>query len=314
MKLFSVAIPAYKREFLAEAIGSVVAQTYGNWELIIVDDASPNNLDSVVAPFLDDTRVHYFKNSSNIGAVDVVDNWNKCLKYSAGDFFICMGDDDRLLPDCLQNLSVLMDKYPDFGVYHSRTQTISSDGSLVDTLEERPETENSLEMMLGRWQGRAQYIGDFCFRSDLLKKNGGFAKFPLAWGADDVSAYIASKGDGANLSDGVANSNIPGFQYRESASSISSDSNYRIKLNALISCREWFRKDLDSRKKKGGIFPEGLEDAFAAKFKSFSEYYVRKDATRSPGSCFYWLKHKKATGLSFIDIIVLSLKGIITGR
>ena len=112
---FTIAIPAYKRRFLKEAIDSVIAQTYSHFELVIVDDASPDDLFSVVSQYEDD-RIRYYRNEVNIGAVNVVDNWNKCLKYSTGDYIICMGDDDRLLPCCLEELVTLMDKYPGLGV------------------------------------------------------------------------------------------------------------------------------------------------------------------------------------------------------
>ncbi len=98
---FSITIPAYKKRYLAEAIESVIRQSYNDFELIIVDDCSPEDLYSIVQSF-SDSRIKYFRNQTNCGAIDVVDNWNICLSYCTGDFVICMGDDDRLLPNCLE--------------------------------------------------------------------------------------------------------------------------------------------------------------------------------------------------------------------
>lgn len=94
---FSITIPTYKSRYLKEAIESVVSQTYTDWELIIVDDCSPEDLPSIVQPFLTDSRIRFYRNEKNCGAVNVVDNWNICLGYCTGDYVICMGDDDRLL-------------------------------------------------------------------------------------------------------------------------------------------------------------------------------------------------------------------------
>ena len=97
---FSVTIPAYKDKYLGETIDSVLAQTYSNFEVVIVNDASPYDLDSIVAQY-DDPRIRYFKNEKNCGARHVVDNWNICLGHATGEYLICMGDDDNLTPRCL---------------------------------------------------------------------------------------------------------------------------------------------------------------------------------------------------------------------
>ena len=116
MMNFSIIIPAFKKTFLDEAIQSVCTQTYQDWELIIVDDCSPENLYAIVEPYLKDQRIRYYRNEKNCGAVDVVDNWNICFSYCKGDYVICMGDDDRLLPCCLAEYKTLIEKYPGLNV------------------------------------------------------------------------------------------------------------------------------------------------------------------------------------------------------
>ena len=82
---YSVTVPACKAQFLAECIDSILAQTYKNFELIIVNDASPQDLDSIVSKY-DDPRIRYYKNKVGFGAEHVVGNWNKCLEYATGDY------------------------------------------------------------------------------------------------------------------------------------------------------------------------------------------------------------------------------------
>ena len=55
---FSVTVPAYKAQFLAECIDSILAQTYKNFELIIVNDELLQNWEGIVSKY-DDQRIRY---------------------------------------------------------------------------------------------------------------------------------------------------------------------------------------------------------------------------------------------------------------
>lgn len=231
--LFTIAIPAYKRRYLKEAIDSCLSQTYDNWELVIVDDASPEDLDSVIKQF-SDPRIRSYRNEINFGAIDVVDNWNKCLGYAKGDYIICMGDDDCLSNNCLCEYHRLINKYPNLNVYHAWTEQIDEDGNRIRILEPRSEWESTLALIYYRWRGRQQYIGDFCYSVKHLKENNGYYYLPLAWGADDVTAIRASKNKG------IANSKYPIFKYRVSNLTISkSTEQTEIKLKSLQEEKEF---------------------------------------------------------------------------
>ena len=309
-----MAIPAYKASFLEEAVRSVVCQTFQDWELVIVDDCSPADLRAIVSPFLHDSRVHYYRNSRNFGALDVVDNWNKCLEYCTGEYVICMGDDDRLLPGCLEDLAVLIEKYPSLGVYHIQAEKIDGSGRVSESLESRPEFEDALEMILRRWRGREQYVGDFCFRADLLMRNGGFYKLPLAWGSDDVTSFLAARGDGEAITDGVANTGRPGFQYRENTETITASGNSDTKMEAMTLCADWFegyfasctpRSEADA-KRINAAAQEGR-----AHFKDVFRDYVKKDVGADPARLGHWLKERRSCRLSAPDICYQGLKGIV---
>lgn len=214
---FSVTVPAYKAQFLKECIDSILAQTYQNFELIIVNDASPQDLDSIVAQY-HDPRIRYYKNKVGFGAEHVVGNWNKCLEYATGDYIICMGDDDKLLPNCLEDYVDLIDRYPNLNIYHTMTEIIDSNSLVYDIQESRPERESMLAMIWGRFNGRKQFIGDWLFKVSKLRENGGFYFLPYAWSSDFLSSVIASK------ESGVANNLKPGFLYRNSRITISNSS------------------------------------------------------------------------------------------
>ena len=78
--LFSILVPAYKMQYLKECIDSILSQTYDFFEVIIVDDASPYDIWSVMSLY-NDKRIRYFRNEVGFGTLNVVGNWNKCLDY-----------------------------------------------------------------------------------------------------------------------------------------------------------------------------------------------------------------------------------------
>ena len=226
----SITIPAYKDKFLKETIDSVLAQTYQNYEIVIVNDASPYNLDRIVSGF-DDPRINYFKNEKNCGAKDVVDNWNICLSHASGEFVMCIGDDDKLTPRCIQDFIDLIKKYPDLDLYHARSEIIDDNSNFVCLLEKRPVWESVYSLM---YYPRNTHLGDWLFRTETLRKNGGFYKLPYGWQSDDISAFIAA------ASHGVANTQEVGFQYRGNGLSISHDLTcIEDKINAVHHAIKW---------------------------------------------------------------------------
>lgn len=237
---FSITIPAYKQRFLAEAIDSCLSQTYSDFELIIVNDHSPEDLDSIVKRY-SDSRIRYYVNERNCGAVDVVDNWNKCLGYAKGDYVICMGDDDCLLPYCLEEYVKLIEQYPGLSVYHAWTQLINEQSEVVMFQEQRPQYESAYAFLWHRWMFRNwQYIGDFLFDIKKLRNQGGFYKLPLAWTSDEITAFRAA------LDAGIANTQQPSFQYRINSQTISNVGSARIKLQATSLAKQWYEETLNS--------------------------------------------------------------------
>ena len=222
---FSIFIPAYKVSFLKEAIQSVVCQSYPDWELIILNDSSPYDIESVVRDF-DDKRISYLVNPKNVGAVDVVNNWNKCLEMSSGEYVICIGDDDMLHKDCLKVYYDYIIKYPNVNAFHSRSIIVNEKGENLYLTDARPEMESVFALMSHRMK-EEQFIGDFCFKASVLKSVGGYYYLPLAWGSDDMTAFLCSK------SNGIVNVSTPIFYYRKSSVNITSTGSSELKIKSL---------------------------------------------------------------------------------
>lgn len=307
---FSITIPAYKQKYLSEAIESCLAQTYQEFEVIIVDDASPEDLKSVVDKF-DDTRIRYYRNEKNCGALNVVDNWNICLSYATGDYVICMGDDDKLLPNCLETYASLMEKYPNLSIYHGLTEIIDENSEVSNIQEARPEREGVFSMINGRLRNhRLQYIGDWAMSRERLNQMHGYVKKPMAWGSDDLTAYQLA------LQNGVANSQIPIFQYRVSSLTISNSGHYREKAKTQMDVFSDIEKLLASE----SCLHDGKEETFKiSTLKMIPELkrmsiqgYMRSDMreTGMLSGFIWWLRNIHQYGFSRKEVVKTWVKSL----
>lgn len=305
---FSITIPAYKQKYLNEAIESCLAQTYKDFELIIVDDASPEDLKSVVERF-QDSRIRYYRNEKNCGALKVVDNWNISLGYATGDYVICMGDDDRLLPNCLEEYSRLIEKYPDLDIYHGMTEIIDENSRVTNMQEARPEREGIYSMIIGRLRNcRMQYIGDWLFKRTALEQLNGYVNMPMAWGSDDLTAYIVAKNKG------VANTQIPVFQYRINSLTISNSGHYREKTKVHINVLN----RVETLLKNGEGKVDGIEEVYRkAMLKKMAELkrltvsdYMRADMLSKGrmAGLFWWIRNIHQFGISKKKVIKVWIK------
>lgn len=101
MPYFSVIIPTYNRAtFIGKAISSVLSQSFADFELIIVDDASTDNTAEIVHSF-EDSRIIYIKNETNL---ERCRSRNKGISVAKGQYICFLDSDDYHLPTHLQVL------------------------------------------------------------------------------------------------------------------------------------------------------------------------------------------------------------------
>ncbi len=105
----SVIIPTYNRAvLLPRAVGSVLAQTYADFELLVVDDCSTDGTPAVIAGFAD-PRVHPLRHDTNRGQSAAV---NTGLANARGEFVAFLDDDDEFTPDSLADRVAALDAAP----------------------------------------------------------------------------------------------------------------------------------------------------------------------------------------------------------
>ena len=301
---YSITIPAYKAKFLSECLESVLSQTYDDYEVIILNDCSPEDIKGIVegvSSHKNGNKIRYYENEINVGAVDVVDNWNKLLELVKGDYVICMGDDDKLHPDCLRQYARMIEKYPNCDVFHVRTEIIDENSSKIALQSERKEVESAYEML---WHGicgkRVQFIGDFLYKSMTLKRKGGFYYMPLAYTSDWITCMMIGK------ENGIVDLNDVLFYYRSSSQTITSTGNRRLMIDAWWKYKDWildFLKDIPSNEADRWFRSEVLNSIeFARKNSILND--IALDIKAAPlTNTVYWCKRRREYGLSITDIM-----------
>lgn len=116
--LVSIVVPTYNYgRFIGEMLESVLAQTYQNWECIIVDDGSDDGTDVIVARFAEtDTRIKYFR-QENRGQPAAL---NTGLKNFAGKYLQILDADDLIEPQKLERQVESLEKRPEVDIVYSR--------------------------------------------------------------------------------------------------------------------------------------------------------------------------------------------------
>jgi glycosyltransferase involved in cell wall biosynthesis len=177
----SVGIPVYNgSDYIAEAIGSVLGQTFSDFELIVCDNCSTDNTAVIVRSF-DDPRIRYIRNSENLG---LVGNSNRCLELARGNYISILHHDDIMMPDNLKRKVRLLNEHSDVGLVHSNICIIDPLGKVVSqNIWARESRKDYVEKGMTIFHrllralplGASIFIGAVLARRECYERLGGFS-------------------------------------------------------------------------------------------------------------------------------------------
>lgn len=117
--LVSICIPTYNRaDMVGMAIDSALAQSYQNIEVLVVDNASQDNIESVVAGY-HDSRLKFYKNSKNLG---LFGNFNRCVELSRGEYIHILHSDDFIDPHFTETCVEFLESHPNVAMTFGSVQ------------------------------------------------------------------------------------------------------------------------------------------------------------------------------------------------
>lgn len=184
MPQVSVVIPTYNhRDTVGAALDSVFAQTFGDHEVIVVNDGSPDDTAVVLRPYLD--RIRYVEQpNAGQGAAR-----NRGIAMASGEFVALLDDDDAWPADKLAWQVAAMRARPDVVLAYGEDVRVDAAGDLLPPTPrrgyKRPSGHAYRDFLEGCWIASP---GQTLIRRTALARVGGFD--PGVWGSDDWDLYL----------------------------------------------------------------------------------------------------------------------------
>ena len=140
LPLVSVGLPTFNRaSSLTKAVNSVLQQTYPNIQLIISDNASTDETQSICEKFSqDDQRVTYIRQKANLGAAN---NFTEVLEQSTGDYFMWLGDDDWIDDEYIFECVSVLISNPEYSLVAGKAEYFTNEnfkyqGNIINLQQE----------------------------------------------------------------------------------------------------------------------------------------------------------------------------------
>ena len=144
-RLISIVLPVYNGEkYLRESIDSVLAQTYSNWELLILDDCSEDSSPEIAKEYTEkDNRIRYYRNNRNL---QLPRNLNKGFSLARGEYLTWTSDDNRYKPQALERMACILDENPEIQFVFASCRIIDGEGREIEYISVNA---NSPQMIVG---------------------------------------------------------------------------------------------------------------------------------------------------------------------
>jgi glycosyltransferase involved in cell wall biosynthesis len=148
---------------LRDTVRSVQAQTSDDWLLTVVDDAYPDPSVGEWFAQLDDPRIRYERNPTNVG---ITGNFRRCVELATQDRMVVVGCDDLLLPNYVATVLAAHERFPQADMIQPGVQVVGADGAVVTTLTD------TVKQRLLRPRARApRLLGGEALAASLLRGN-----------------------------------------------------------------------------------------------------------------------------------------------
>lgn len=178
----SVVIPTYKhRDYIIETLASVFAQTFTDYEVVVVNDGSPDDTAEVLRPLREAGRIRYFEQPNQGQAAAR----NRGIREARGEFIALLDDDDYWPADKLEWQVAALARRPDAAFVAGCCRIVTDTGAISTAPARQPANDLEKRFLTGNW---VVSPGQVLVRAENLRRVGPLN--PAIWGADDWELYI----------------------------------------------------------------------------------------------------------------------------
>ena len=125
----TIVIPGFRSEYLRDTLESLRLQTCQDFDVLVADDASPDDLDSVVKSIAPGLNLRYVRFAINLGSRNVTAHWDRAVRLTDSPWALLLGDDDCLDPEVVERfIAALAETQERFDLYRFNTRRIDSRG------------------------------------------------------------------------------------------------------------------------------------------------------------------------------------------
>lgn len=185
----AIIIPAYKARYLNAALASIARQDTGGFRVVVGDDASMEDLGSICRDWSGALDLRYHRFASNLGSVDLVQQWTRCLTLCDEPWVWLFGDDDLMPADAVgRALAAAREEGEDGSLLHFDVQWIDAAGRVSRVDRPFPPRLGAREFAHQRLRFEVQsFASEYVFSRQAFERAGGFVPFPSGWCADDAT-------------------------------------------------------------------------------------------------------------------------------
>jgi glycosyltransferase involved in cell wall biosynthesis len=177
--------------YVQQCVESVLAQTYRDFDLIVLDNQNTDN----TVPWLksqSDSRIRLYHSSAPLS---IVDSWARAKDVAKNEYMTLIGHDDTLDPGFLEAVKGLIDRYPDAKLYQTGFRFINSTGEKIRGCKPVPVRETPAQYLQGRFTRQRDITGTgMVMRSAEFDRLGGLPRFERLFFADDALWLLLMEG------------------------------------------------------------------------------------------------------------------------